>query len=74
MIDREAVQRVVDNLQPLFIAHGGSFEVVDLSDDGSLTVKLVGQCEICALKDKTAHALKLMLDESNAGVTEIKAI
>jgi Fe-S cluster biogenesis protein NfuA len=74
MVDREAVQRVVDNLQPLFLAHGGRFEVVDLSDDGTLKVQLVGECEICALKDRTAHALKLMLDESNAGVKEIEAV
>ncbi len=72
MVDRTAVQQVVNNLQPLFDAHGGRFEVVDLSDDGTLTVKLVGECELCILKDRTAHALKLMLDEANAGVTEIK--
>jgi Fe-S cluster biogenesis protein NfuA len=74
MVDREAVQRVVDKLQPLFDAHGGRFEVVHLDDDGTLQVTLVGECEICALKDRTAHALKLMLDQENAGVTEIRTV
>lgn len=74
MVDRDAVRNVVDTLQPLFEAHGGSFEVVDVGDDGTLSVKLVGQCELCILKDRTADALKRMLDAADAGVTEIKTV
>ena len=74
MVNRDAVHRTVENLKPLFIAHGGEFDVVDITDDGTVKVKLVGACEICSLKDKTSEALRIMFDSANAGVTKIEAV
>ncbi len=74
MVDKNAVNQVLETLKPLFDAHNGTFELVDISDDGTVTVKLVGQCEICSLKAQTSQALKIMLDAANAGVTKIEAL
>ena len=64
----------MENLKPLFTAHGGEFAVVGITDDGTVTVKLVGACKIRSLKDKTSQALRIMFDSTNAGVTKIEAV
>ena len=74
MVNRDAVHKMVENLKPLFMAHGGEFDVVDITDDGTVKVKLVGACEICALKDKTSQALQIMFDSADAGVKNIEAV
>lgn len=73
MVDRTAVARVMDGLKPLFLEHEGDFEVVEITDDGQMTVKLIGQCQICMYKDKTVRALEQMLVAADAGITRVEA-
>lgn len=73
MVNRDAVQSVFDRIKPLFLEHEGDFEVLDVSDDGILKIKLLGQCQLCIYKEKTVRALEKMMIAENAGVTAIEA-
>ena len=73
MVDKDAVQKVFDRIKPLFLEHEGDFEVLDISDDGTIRIKLVGECQICVLKEKTVRALEQMMKAENTGVTTVAA-
>ena len=73
MVDKDAVMSVFEQIKPLFLEHDGDFEVLDISDGGTVKVKLIGQCQMCMLKEKTVRALEKMMVAANAGVTAIEA-
>jgi Fe-S cluster biogenesis protein NfuA len=43
----EEVNRVIDQIRPILQADGGNIEVVSVSDDGVVSVKLKGACVHC---------------------------
>lgn len=43
----EDVNRVIDEIRPILLADGGNIEVVSVSDDGVVRVKLKGACVHC---------------------------
>ncbi|MCG8479088.1 MAG: NifU family protein [Spirochaetales bacterium] len=73
MVDKDAVMGVFEQIKPLFLEHEGDFEVLDISDNGNVRVKLIGQCQMCMYKEKTVRALEKMMVAANAGVTAIEA-
>jgi Fe-S cluster biogenesis protein NfuA len=44
---REEVQQVIDRLRPVIQADGGDLELVNVSDDGVVTLKVRGSCTGC---------------------------
>ena len=57
-------QSILDHFKPFFHAHGGDFDVVTTTDAGKVSVKLIGECVLCQLKEKTAEGMSNAL--SNA--------
>ncbi|MBX2844884.1 MAG: NifU family protein [Saprospiraceae bacterium] len=59
-IDRSAlIQRIetsLDNVRPYLKADGGDIEVVELTDDFVVKVKLLGACESCPVSFMTMKA------------------
>lgn len=47
MVDKQKVQEVIDDIRPLLQADGGDLELVEVQDDGVVTVKLQGACRGC---------------------------
>lgn len=47
MIMKEKVQKVIDEIKPALQADGGDIDLVDVSDDGVVKVRLVGACAGC---------------------------
>lgn len=45
---KEKVQEVLEQIRPQLQADGGDVELVDVSDEGVVTVKLKGACAHCA--------------------------
>ena len=50
---KEKVQQVLDRIRPNLQADGGDVELVDVSDDGVVKVKLVGACKGCPMSQMT---------------------
>ncbi|MEM7414330.1 MAG: NifU family protein [Gemmatimonadota bacterium] len=69
---KDQVDEILGHFKPFFHAHGGDFEVSDVTDDGTVKVKLVGECVLCQLKDKTAEGMTIALQNAIPGVQGIE--
>lgn len=50
---RERVQKAIDAVRPGLQADGGDVELIDVSDDGVVKVKLTGACRGCPMAQMT---------------------
>ena len=69
---REKVQEALDSIRPFLQADGGDVELVDVSEDGVVFVKLVGACGGCPMSQMT---LKAGIEERvREQVPEVKSV
>jgi len=50
---KEDVQKAIDTIRPSLQADGGDVELVDVSDDGTVKVRLTGACHGCPMAQMT---------------------
>jgi Fe-S cluster biogenesis protein NfuA len=50
---KEKVQMALDKIRPNLQADGGDVELVDVSEEGIVKVKLVGACKGCPMSQMT---------------------
>ena len=50
---KEAVKKVIDRIRPSLQTDGGDVELIDVSDDGVVKVRLVGACQGCPMAQMT---------------------
>lgn len=50
------IQKALNNIRPYLQADNGDVELVEVSDDGIVKVRLTGACEICPLSIMTLRA------------------
>ena len=65
---REKVEQVIDKIRPNLQADGGDIELVDVTEDGVVKVKLQGACHGCpgaamTLKNGVERMLKANIPE-----------
>jgi Fe-S cluster biogenesis protein NfuA len=53
---KNEIQKALNNIRPYLQADNGDVELVDVSDDGIVKVRLLGACEICPLSVMTLRA------------------
>jgi Fe-S cluster biogenesis protein NfuA len=69
---KEKVQKAIDLIRPSLQADGGDVELVDVSADGIVKVKLTGACHGCPMSQMT---LKMGIEKViKAQVPEIKEV
>ena len=72
MVDKEDVSAVLDLIRPSLIADGGDVTLVDVAEDGTVTVELTGACKGCPLSALTlANGIERILKERVPGVTSV---
>ena len=72
MVDKEKVQEVLNAVRPSLQADGGDVELIDVSDDGIVTVELQGACKGCPMSQMTlANGVERILKERVPGVTSV---
>ena len=54
---KEKVQEVLEMIRPSLQADGGDVELVDVTEDGIVKLKLTGQCAGCPMSTMTASIL-----------------
>ena len=75
MISRERVQSVIERIRPLIQGDGGDIELVDVTDDGVVKVKLVGACGHCPMSTMTLKmGIERTLQEKVPGVKEVVSV
>ena len=65
---REIVLKAIDNLRPYLHNDGGDMELVEITSDNRVIVKLLGACQTCSVSSVTMKAgleenLKLLIPE-----------
>lgn len=53
---KNEVQKALNNIRPYLQSDNGDVELVDVSEDGIVKVRLLGACEICPLSVLTLRA------------------
>jgi len=69
---RAKVEEVLNQVRPALQADGGNVELVDVSEDGVVSVKLTGACGSCPMSTMT---LKMGIERTlMANIPEIKEV
>ncbi|MBW6509911.1 MAG: NifU family protein [Desulfuromonadales bacterium] len=69
---KQRVQEVLDMVRPALQADGGDVELVDVSDEGVVSVKLTGACGSCPMSTMT---LKMGIEKNlMAQIPEVKEV
>ena len=69
---RKRVQKALDDIRPNLQADGGDVELVDISDDGIVSVKMLGACSGCPMGQMT---LKMGIERHlKSVVPEVKEV
>jgi Fe-S cluster biogenesis protein NfuA len=53
MVDKAKVEEVITKLRPQLQMDGGDIELVDITEDGIVKVRLMGHCAGCAHAQQT---------------------
>jgi Fe-S cluster biogenesis protein NfuA len=72
---REKVEAVLNQVRPALQADGGDVELVDVTKEGVVKVKLVGACAGCPMSTMTlALGIERTLKERVPGVKRVEAV
>lgn len=71
----EKVKKVLDEVRPQLQADGGDVELVDVTEDGVVKVKLVGACAGCPMSTITlAQGIEKTLKEKVPEVEKVEPV
>ena len=74
-MEDEKVKEVIDEIRPQLQADGGDVELVDVTDEGVVKVKLVGACAGCPMSTMTlAMGIEKNLKEKIPEVEKVEAV
>lgn len=69
---REKVEKVLNEIKPLLQADGGDLELVEVTEDGVVKIKLTGTCGHCPMSNYT---LKMGIEQKlKEKIPEIKEV
>jgi Fe-S cluster biogenesis protein NfuA len=71
---REAVEQVIQQLRPMVQSDGGDLELVDVTEQGVVTIRLHGSCSGCASSTTTLrNGIERYLRYKLPQVTQVQA-
>ena len=72
---KEEVKKAIEEIRPHLQADGGDVELVDVTDDGVVKVRLLGACEGCPMREMTlTQGITQFIKRKVPGVKEIQAV
>lgn len=72
---KEEILKALESIRPFLQADNGDIELVDVTDDGIVKVRLLGECEKCPLSIMTLRAgIERTLMKQVPGVKRIEAV
>ncbi len=75
MVEKTDVQAVLELIRPDLQADGGDVELVDVAEDGTVSVKLKGACDGCPMAALTlSHGVENILKERIPEVSRVVAV
>lgn len=72
---REKVEKALEKVRPMLTADGGNVELIDVSADGVVKVKLTGTCGCCPMSQMTLKmGIEKILRQEVPEIKEVVAI
>ena len=72
---KEKVEEILGMVRPMLMRDGGDVELIDVDDDGTVSVKLKGACDGCAMASLTLKmGIEKILKEEIPEVKEVVAV
>ena len=72
---KEEVQKLLDEIRPSLQADGGDVELVDVTDDGVVQVRLKGACGSCPMSQMTLKmGIEKRIKEALSSIKEVVAV
>lgn len=72
---REQVEQALDRIRPALQQDGGDLELIDVTDDGVVKVKLTGACGSCPMSQMTLKmGIEQRLREEVPEVSTVEAV
>jgi Fe-S cluster biogenesis protein NfuA len=72
---KEEVQKVFEEIRPNLQADGGDVELLDVSDDGIVKVRLVGACAGCPMSQMTLkEGIEKYLKKKIPGIKSVVSV
>lgn len=72
---KEEILKALESVRPFLQADNGDIELVDVTEDGIVKVRLLGECEKCPLSIMTLRAgIERSLMKQVPGVRRIEAV
>lgn len=72
---KESVQKAIEELKPHLRADGGDIELVDVTEDGIVMVRLLGACVGCPMRQMTlTHGVTRFLKKQVPEIKEVQAV
>ena len=69
---KEKVEKIIEEVRPFLKADGGNVELVDVTEDGTVKVKLTGACGSCPMSSIT---LKMGIEKKiKEAIPEVKKV
>ena len=69
------VEEVLSKIKPYLEAHGGSVDLVSVTDDGVVEVRLQGACRGCPMSEMTLRlGIEQVLKESIPEIKEVRSV
>ena len=72
---KEKVEKALEEIRPSLLGHGGDVELVEVSDDGVVKVRLTGACIGCPMSQMTLkQGIEETLKREVSEVTRVEAV
>ncbi len=72
---KEKVKKALEEIRPHLKADGGDVELVDVTDDGVVKVRLLGACEGCPMREMTlTHGITRFIKKRVPQIKEVQAV
>lgn len=72
---RERVEQSLERIRPALQADGGDVELVDVTEDGVVKVRLVGACRGCPMSQLTlANGVERVIKEDVPEVIRVESV
>jgi len=72
---KEKVEKALEKIRPMLMADGGNVDLVDVSDDGVVKLKLTGTCGCCPMSQMTLKmGIERILKQEVPEVKEVIAL
>ena len=72
---RERVEKALDKIRPMLMADGGNVDLVEVTDDGIVKLKLTGSCGCCPMSSMTLKmGIERILKQEIPEIKEVIAL